>query len=330
MKSSIHIQPVKFGSEQHNNREKKLDYVREDLSYLNSSFKIQNIDEAKVFAEKNCKEKTGRSMQVKATPIREGVLLIERYHTEKDLKKLAEKLEERFGIKTIQGYCHKDEGHYDKITNEWKPNYHAHMVFDWTDHVTGKSLKLNREDMAELQTIVAQELGLERGHSSNKEHLTALQFKNQEEAKKLEVTEKLVLEHTAVENYFVQGILGQNDKKTVAGLKTALKTEVLERYDLKKEIDKVNVKLEDANKEIRGLKLRQEEILKKAEMYFSEPTKRNEMLLKLDLSHSANLPYPTKHKFGQEWDVFFKETMREKDLQKSQNLGKNRGQELGI
>jgi hypothetical protein len=329
MKSSINIQPVKFGSEQHNNREKELDYVRADLSYLNSSFKTKTIEEAKQFAEKNCKEKTGRAMQSKATPIREGVLLIERHHTAADLKRIGQKLEERFGIKTIQGYCHKDEGHYDKITNEWKPNYHAHMVFEWTDHKTGKSLKLNRQDMAEVQTIVAQELGLERGHSSHKEHLTALQFKNHEEAKKLEITEKLVLEHSQVENYFVQGILGQNDKKTVAGLKTALKAEVLERYELKKEIEQIKGSLGYAKQEIKNLKSKQEEILKKAEAYFEEPNKRNEIGLKLHLSHIANSQYG-KHKFEQEFDKFLREGGYKQDLKKDQNIGKNKGQELGF
>lgn len=185
-KSSIHIKPIKIGSEQHNERIKKLTYVREDLSHLNSSYKVKTIAEAKAFIVQNCKEKTGRSIQEKSTPIREGVLLIDKHHTAEDLKKVADKLEQRFGIKTIQAYCHKDEGHYDKFTKEWKPNYHAHMVFDWTDHQTGKTLKLNRDDMAKVQTIVAEQLSLERGISSSKTHLNALQFKTQEETKDLE------------------------------------------------------------------------------------------------------------------------------------------------
>jgi hypothetical protein len=185
-KSSIHVLPVKVGSENHNQREKELSYVRSDLSHLNSSFVVKSIAEAKEFAEKNCKEKTGRVMQAKATPIREGVLLIGLHHTAADLKKLAGKIEQRFDIKTIQGYCHKDEGHYDKETKEWKPNYHAHMVFDWTDHSTGKSIKMSRDNMAELQTLVAISLGLERGVSSSKIHLNAIQYKSEQERKDLE------------------------------------------------------------------------------------------------------------------------------------------------
>jgi hypothetical protein len=182
-KSSIHIQPVKAGSERHNRREQKLDYVRNDLSYKNESFSTSDISERLKFVTENYKQKTGQKMQAKATPIREGVLLISENHTIEDLKKLGQKLEQRFGIKTIQAYTHKDEGHYDKITEVWKPNLHAHMVFDWTDHETGKSLKLDKQDISELQTIVAEELGLERGISSDVKHLNAIQYK-EEQAKK--------------------------------------------------------------------------------------------------------------------------------------------------
>ncbi len=190
-KSSIHVNPVKAGSEQHNEREKKLTYVREDLSHLNTSFKLETIAQAKAAAAAVCKEKTGRAMQAKATPIREGVLLIEERHTAEDLRKLGQVIEERFRIRTIQGYAHKDEGHYDQATSKWKPNYHGHMVFDWTDHSTGKSIKMSRDDMAELQTIVADELGLERGQSSSVRHLNAVQFKRQREEQNLVKTYEL-------------------------------------------------------------------------------------------------------------------------------------------
>ena len=96
-------------------------------------------------------------MQAKATPIREAVLLIKENHSVADLKNLGDQLQERFGIKTIQAYCHKDEGHYDKKTNEWKPNLHGHMVFDWTDHNTGKSIKLdqiNRYNSRQALTLI--------------------------------------------------------------------------------------------------------------------------------------------------------------------------------
>jgi hypothetical protein len=185
-KSSIHVRPVSSGSEQHNQRERKLNYVREDLTHMNSSFKIQSIAEAKKEIKENYEKHTNQKMQAKATPIREGVLLIGKQHTSDDLKRVAEKLEKRFGIRTIQAYAHKDEGHYDKITNEWKPNYHAHMVFNWTEKDTGKTIKMNKDDMSEMQTIVSNELGLERGQKSTKKHIEATQYKAIKEQEDLE------------------------------------------------------------------------------------------------------------------------------------------------
>lgn len=187
-KSSIHIQPVKGGSEQHNERTKELSYVRAELSHLNSGFKDVSIAEAKAFAKQNYQEKVGQKMQAKATPIREGVLLTSEAHTAEDLRRLGKEIEKEFGIKTIQAYCHKDEGHYDKETAEWKPNYHGHMVFDWTDHETGKSIKMSRDDMSKLQTIVADGLGLERGKNSSVKHLNSVQFKQVQVEKDLAKT----------------------------------------------------------------------------------------------------------------------------------------------
>ncbi len=51
------------------------------------------------------------------------------------------------------------------------------MVFDWTDKETGKSLKLKRQDLAEVQTVVAETLGVERGQSSTKKHIESREYK---------------------------------------------------------------------------------------------------------------------------------------------------------
>lgn len=186
-KSSINIQPAKGGSEIHNQRQKELDYVRPELSHLNSSYQVKSIGDARREINDLYFSKIGQKMQSTATPIREGVLLVDDGHTISDLQRVAQAIEKEFGIKAIQGYIHKDEGHLTP-DHQWKPNLHAHLVFDWQDKATGKSIKLNRQDMSKLQTLVANELGLERGHSSSKEHLQSLQFKNQAEEKRLEKT----------------------------------------------------------------------------------------------------------------------------------------------
>ena len=55
-----------------------------------------------------------------------------------------------------------------QVGGKWfKPNYHAHIVFDWMNHDTGKSRKLNDEDMAAMQTLASDILMMERGQSKN-------------------------------------------------------------------------------------------------------------------------------------------------------------------
>ena len=179
--TSINIQPVKGGSELHNVREKNLSYVRSDLSHLNESWSIDTIENRLKKIQNNYKNSTGQKMQIKATPIREGVVVIDSKTTMQQLQIFTKEVEKRFSIKAIQIHIHRDEGH--KGAKEWKSNLHAHVVFDWTQE-NGKSVKMNRQDMAELQTILSKALSMERGKSSDRKHLDALQFKNEQELKK--------------------------------------------------------------------------------------------------------------------------------------------------
>lgn len=165
---------------------KHLDYVRPDLSVKNESW----VGVADLPAHLNdlktlVKDKTGRKMQAKATPIREGVIVIKEDTTITQLRGLADAIEQRWGIETLQIYTHKDEGHIDS-GGEWKPNLHAHIVFDWIDKSTGKSIKLSKQDMAEMQTMVADCLQMVRGESSDIKHLGAIQYKTQAEAQRLQ------------------------------------------------------------------------------------------------------------------------------------------------
>ena len=200
-KTSIHIEPCKIGSsEQHNQRLKHLDYVRPDLSHQNERWVgvadlPAHLDNLKALV----KDKTGRSMQAKATPIREGVIVIKQDTTIAQLRGLADAIEQRWGIKTLQIYTHKDEGHTDS-DGSWKPNLHAHIVFDWVKHDTGKSIKLSKQDMAEMQTMVADCLEMVRGESSDIKHLGAIQYKTQAEEQRLRtLKEKTMKEEQARE-----------------------------------------------------------------------------------------------------------------------------------
>ena len=154
------------------------------------------------------KEKTGRAMQEKererkgkngkiikvagCSPIREGVLLIRPDTTLADVRRFGEECQRRWGITPLQIFLHKDEGHWlngqpapedresFQVNERWfKPNYHAHIIFDWMNHDTGKSRKLNDEDMTEMQNLASDILLMERGQSkavTGKEHLERNDF----------------------------------------------------------------------------------------------------------------------------------------------------------
>lgn len=244
--TSINVQPVKGGSELHNTRGKELNYVRPELSSRNESWQIDTIANWLETIKENYKETTGQQMQKKATPIREGVIVIKEDTTMKDLQDFAQKAEERFGIKAIQIHIHKDEGYQNG--SEWKPNLHAHVVFDWTQ-ANGKTCKLNRQDMAELQTLLSLSLKMERGQSSDAKHLNSIQFKNErekekalelsKEVKKLETVKEVKSAVSKTVERF-KDVLGKstNDKE-----KERLKTANL---NLSKELNQVKSELRQA------------------------------------------------------------------------------------
>ena len=143
--------------------------------------------------ERERKTKSGKIIKVAGcSPIREGVLLIKSDTTLEDVRRFGEECRERWGITPLQIFLHKDEGHWlsgkpdadDKesfqIGGKWfKPNYHAHIVFDWMNHETGKSYKLNDDDMTQMQTLLSEILSMERGQSkteTGKEHLERNDF----------------------------------------------------------------------------------------------------------------------------------------------------------
>ena len=143
--------------------------------------------------ERERKTKSGKIIKVAGcSPIREGVLLIKSNTTLEDVRRFGEECRERWGITPLQIFLHKNEGHWlrdkpdadDKesfqIGGRWfKPNYHAHIVFDWMNHETGKSYKLNDDDMTQMQTLLSKILSMQRGQSkaeTGKEHLERNDF----------------------------------------------------------------------------------------------------------------------------------------------------------
>ena len=220
-KASEHIKPCNISqSERHNRRDADyiaslnpaMLYIRRDLAHLNEVYVApdmegvslqQHYDDIRIMV----KQKTGRAMQEKdvkftdkkgkqrvrqgCSPIREGVVNIKPDTTMEDLLRYAERVHERWGIRALQIHIHKDEGHYEDTNDpaSWKPNYHAHIIWDWMNHDTGKSFKLNAEDMSAIQDLVAETLDMQRGQKKSEtgiDHLERNDFiiQKQENKKK--------------------------------------------------------------------------------------------------------------------------------------------------
>ena len=176
--SSINFKAVKEDSEAHNFRKKSYDYIRKDLSDQNEYWSEESIASRLQKVEEYCKETSGRKLQKNAMPIREAVVVINETTTMFHLQNLSDKLQSELGIKVFQIVIHKDEGHYDSETKKWKPNLHAHLVADWQDIKTGKTLKHKPLDYVKMQDITAEILGMERGErGSAKVRLEAMEFK---------------------------------------------------------------------------------------------------------------------------------------------------------
>lgn len=187
--TSINIQPCKIGSsEQHNERTKPLDYVRSELTHLNESWHSDSktLHQHLADIERTYLAHKGKKMHAKATPIREGVIVIQKSTTMQDLQRFAKECQERWGIVPLQIHIHRDEGYMH--AKDWTSNLHAHIVWRWTDE-QGITRKLGRHDMVAMQTLLAECLGMERGVASDKKHLSSLQFKVEAEMRRLEETQ---------------------------------------------------------------------------------------------------------------------------------------------
>lgn len=250
-KTSDNIRPCNIGqSEAHNRRmpqylvhiNKENIYLRTDLMDDNEAWVSPRIEGVSLreyykYLGEMVKMKTGRAMQTKdrtrinkktgktvtvrgSTPIKEGVIVCKAGTTMEQLQRYGELCRKRWGIMPLQIFIHRDEGHYETPGDiaSWKPNYHAHIVWDWMNHNTGKSCKLTPQDMSEMQTILAETLGMERGTAkelTGREHLERTDYiiaKQKQEAEKARIAK----EQTEAELKAVKGELKTEKLKNSA------------------------------------------------------------------------------------------------------------------
>ena len=196
--TSVHIKAAKSGALEHNERTRKLDHVRADLTPNNQNWRASDYSgNADLLAEIKADYQAahGKKLHAKATPVREGVVVIRKDTTMAQLLAAARRCEEEFGIQVKAISKHVDEGHYQEgptpmQNGPWVGNYHAHITWCWYNWQTHTTCKLNRDDTAAMQTIFAQELDMERGISSTKKGLSAIQFKVKKKQEQLAALEQ--------------------------------------------------------------------------------------------------------------------------------------------
>ena len=191
-----HIEPCNIEqSERHNRRDPEyiasLDprtiYVRLELTHNNNVYVAPDVEgktlqdvyeEIKVMV----KQKTGRRMQERIVEI------TDKKGRKKKRNGSSPRRESVVRIKSNTTI--RDEGHYVDPDNPktWIPNLHAHIIWDWMNHETGKSYKLNGNDCKLIQDMVADSLGMERGMSKEEtgaEHLKRNDYILQKQKKEL-------------------------------------------------------------------------------------------------------------------------------------------------
>ena len=265
MKTSINFKAAKSDSEIHNFRKKSFDYIRKDLTHKNEYWMEQKIVDRLLKIEAFCKEKSGRKLQKNAMPVREAVVVIKENTTMQDLHNLSKRLEEELKIRIFQIAIHKDEGHYDKDTKEWKPNYHAHLVADWQDLQTGKTLKHQSFHYSKMQDLAAECLEMERGVSGSLARLEAVEFKIKKKEEDLKILEERYsqmqqeMESKKSEELIVKesdflGFQKIKTDKTIENYKKAIKTNNIQLLKNKTELESKEKQIAELNTKIESLK----------------------------------------------------------------------------
>jgi len=257
-KSSINLKKATTFALLHNTRESLVKYTISDAKrneydldakqaneYYNGLFKD---------ASSNYSKRTNQQIQVAEDKyIWEAVVNLEEFHQLKDLQDLAQTLEDIYGWRAIQLALHRDEGHVDKKTGEKIYNNHGHMVLMMLNKegiYCFKKRDFGIKSMQQLQTIVANVLGMKRGTSKRKTKRVRLEHNEYRavEQMKEEMTIKMDFLSMQIFN------LRTNKKKTANTLRKKSKSEkvdeksvLLDKRQSKNEVIKLHSLIRNNN-----------------------------------------------------------------------------------
>lgn len=191
--------------------------------------------------------------------------------TMKDLERLAEHFETKYGFQCYQIAIHRDEGHINDY-GEKVINHHAHLEFITLDKYTGKSLfradLQKAKALRQMQTEVAEILKMERGvdkRISKRERVEPRKYAQMKEAErkeqaKLKAEHKQELESKEAELKFKDTKLEQEklSKKQLAELIEAERKAMLQENKDLKEANQQAIYIADDYKRLRAIKEQQD------------------------------------------------------------------------
>lgn len=177
--SCVAMQARKSHNFWHDTREEdkklKAKYIVDEYSPLNEySCSAQEMqrreDEIIAQTTQNYYERTKQRIQADPNNYKQSmVILLNAEHTLEDVERVADKICKEFGWQYVGSAVHRDEGHHKKDENGkeyFDPNLHAHIEFITLNEngINCFRAREKRKIGKRLQTLVADELGMERGY----------------------------------------------------------------------------------------------------------------------------------------------------------------------
>lgn len=171
--SSIHFQRADYRfAEKHNSRqtERQPSYLLpEDKRQRNEFVKLADVQtlHEKQIEYRRLTHARGRAPTL-TDSYWEAVVNLNDSHTIEDVRRVAEHIRQKYKFTPTSIAIHRDEGYVDKITGETKYNYHAHLTFYTIAQGRSQMRLMTRAKLRDLQTEVANLLGMQRGQEHSK------------------------------------------------------------------------------------------------------------------------------------------------------------------
>ncbi len=168
--SSANFQKAKSNSVAETTREFEAKYLLPKEHRGENEFYNCGTDEKILFNQEVAKaERKGGRVPKLENSLWEGVINLNKKHTIEDVNRVGEHIAKKFNLHYTRGALHRDEGHINE-KGKVEYNYHAHINFmTYKDGKQNWRLEfVNKEALRELQTEVAEILGMDRGEFNSK------------------------------------------------------------------------------------------------------------------------------------------------------------------